>query len=353
MAKLTWKERFIKATQFGASERIALYGRLGTLVSNDVGVSNAIEILHGRYLKRKDIRAGMLKSWLYGLRQGHGISVVMGNWISPAEKMMLEAAETSGKLGENLRETERMLEAVSRIKQVVKTKSATPIAVLLIVMSALVGLSINLVPVFREIGLPKESWESGVLFAEWVYNVIFQNLFIVVAGILAVIALIAWSLPNLSHPIRYRLLDRFPPYNIYRAFQGSVVMVALSTMLSAGVPIDIALKKIQDLSNRYVKVQIELVLQRLRAGSPPKEALQIDLFDDDIKDDIYVYSQFGDFDSAMKKMSRSSIARAENAVGKAVGAANKYVGMGGAFTMLWIMSSVVLTLLSMADSLSY
>ena len=55
----------------------------------------------------------------------------------------------------------------------------------------------------------------------------------------------------------------------------------------------------------------------------------------------------------MKRMSNNAINQAEQAVSKAVGAANKYIGFGGALVMLWIMSSVVLTLLSMTDSLSF
>lgn len=353
MAKLSWKERFVKATQFGAKERISMYARLGTLVMNDVGPSNAIEMLYGRYLKRKDVKAGMLKKWLYGMRQGHGIASVMADWITPGELMMLEAAESSGKLGESLKETERMLEAISRIKSMARTKSAIPVLVLITIMAALVGLSMNLIPVFREIDYPRENWESGVLFADWVYRVVYQHLFFVILALVGFVSLIMYSLPNLAHPIRYKFLDKLPPYNIYRAFQGSAVMVALSTMLGSGVPVDTALRKIQGLSNKYIRVQIELVLQRLRSGSHPKDALQIDLFDDDTKDDIFIYSQFGDFDTAMRRMSNNSIAQAEQAVSKAVGSANKLVGAGGALAMLWIMYSVVFTLLSLTDSLSF
>lgn len=353
MSNLTWRQKLLKATQFRAEDRIALYARLGTLVRNDVGVAPAMELLYARYLKRKDLKAGLLKSWLYGMRQGHGISMVMADWVTPGERIMLEAAETSGKLGESLQETERMLESITRIKSMAISKSVMPLMILLTILAALIGLSMNLIPVFQEIDYPKENWEGGVLLADWVYRVIYQHLLVLILLVGGFVGLIAFSMPWFSHPIRYRVLDKIPPYSIYRAFQGSTVMVALSTMLSSGVPIDTALKKVQGLSSNYIRVQIELVLQRLRAGSHPKEALQIDLFDDEMKDDIFIYSQFGDFDTAMKRMSNNAINQAEQAVSKAVGAANKYIGFGGALVMLWIMSSVVLTLLSMTDSLSF
>ena len=55
----------------------------------------------------------------------------------------------------------------------------------------------------------------------------------------------------------------------------------------------------------------------------------------------------------MKKLADSSIESAEQSVSASVSVANKVIGFGGALVMLWIMSSVVMTLLNLSDVIAF
>ena len=94
--------------------------------------------------------------------------------------------------------------------------------------------------------------------------------------------------------------DKIPPWSLYRMWQGSSFLLAISSMMNAGVKLDeVSLGRIAKQSDPYLKQRIRALIRYITAGENLGDALYktgYEFPDEEIIGDLQIYSKLRGFD---------------------------------------------------------
>lgn len=330
----------------GLAARIKLYDRLGSFLSDGVSVYEAANRLSKRLADRGDAKAVVLKDLLSAQEAGRPLASALLKWVPSTESAMIDAGEASSALADGFFEAARIGRTTSERRSALVGGLSYPIVILMIVINLLAGFYLYMVPRFESISSPK--YWSGV--SAFVYElsrfVVKDGPYLAIAGAV-LIGFMIWSMPRVTGPFRERFLDRLPPWSFYKVAQSSAFLIALSSMLKVGIPMQEALRKIRSQSSPWLSLYIDQMLRRLEFGSGYGEVLSCPMFDIDTSDDLAIYGSLSSFDEAIQKIGRNAT---ENSLKKIQGSAViiRYVMMlvaglciGGIFMAIMGISSSI------------
>jgi len=113
-----------------------------------------------------------------------------------------------------------------------------------------------------------------------------------------------WSMTKVTGPVR-RVLDRVPPWSIFKTFHACSFLITLASLMKSGVPVFDALKRMEALSgkNIWLRSYIQTMLLNLRKGGRNfGQHLDVGLLDKSTALDVIDYSELGRFEEAIYKM---------------------------------------------------
>jgi type II secretory pathway component PulF len=291
------RERVAKF-RFGLKARIGLYERLAAFLEAGIPVFETVETIKARYQKRRDFRAVIMEEWLQVMRDGTRFSEAIKEWVPSSEYMLISSGERGQGLPQGLHEAVRLSSAAANIKKSIIMGSAMPVVLFLMLLGMLAGFDLKMAPVFMVI-LPLEKWPGSAQTLKQIGDLVVHYFFIwalVAAGIGGVIA---WTMSTWTGPIR-EVFDRLPPWSIYKNYQASSFLIALSSMLKAGVALSDSLKAMLRNANPWMSLHLGQMLSALRGGgSNYGEAMNTGLFDEETAGDLQDYSRLSSFERAI------------------------------------------------------
>ena len=154
--------------------------------------------------------------------------------------------------------------------------------------------------------VPEDHWSgysgsalrvSRIVAATWIYVSV-----LVVAGISALI----WSLPRWTGDTR-DFVDKLPFFAIYRSYNSAAFMIALSSLLNSGIPIDSALARIKTNVSPWMASHINRMLSRMINGVSYGIALDTGLLDDRIADKIKILAKSKNLSKSMKNIGEDAL----------------------------------------------
>lgn len=298
--------RFAKL-QVGTSTRLRTYEKLADLIANRVPVPQALqemwrrESYNGR--KPREALALALNEWRTAVVGGRFLAQGIANWASEREVMLIEASESKGSVEEGLRQTVNLLTAERQMKGAVIGAVAYPLVLVLATMALLYLFSVQVIPAFSAI-VPVENW-TGIAGQMAVMSFLVQNFAIPFVLSLAFIVFLAfWSLKRWTGPMRLRF-EKIPPWSIYRLFIGGSFMMALAALVSAGVGLPEALRRVGRNATPYLRERITAILFHVEQGRNLGEAMDFAGFgfpDREIINDMSIYGSLGTLDEALTKV---------------------------------------------------
>jgi type II secretory pathway component PulF len=124
----------------------------------------------------------------------------------------------------------------------------------------------------------------------------------IVIAVVALIVAVFVSMPYWRGGAR-NVMDKFPPYSVYRLILGSGFLMAFSALQSAGITVEKSLFRLSEMANPWLRERLEGALFGVKSGLNCGEALRnagYDFPSKEIVDDLCVYAKFRGFSDALK-----------------------------------------------------
>lgn len=299
------KEFFYKI-RFNLEQRKMFYEIMASYLESGVNFTDAVDSMQKRALKDKDYKAYIYKDILKKVGSGVAPSKAIGDWVPANEKMLVEAGEKAGEMAKGFTETVYMSDSISRIKKVVVSNMITPMIMILMLFGMMVGYRLGMVPVFLEF-IPLDQWTPNASIVYEVTNFVYEYWYIFIGLILGGSFLIFSTINDFTGPIR-KVLDKVPPYNIYKKFVESSFLITFASLLKAKYPIMLALKSMNQDATRYLSYYLVKMMDRIGAGTANEgEALNVGLLNKTLAGILEDTAKLSSFDKAVYNMGTRNI----------------------------------------------
>lgn len=302
-------ELWFAKKSFNGEARKKFYKKIGSLLKNGVPAMQALEMLYARASdngkKRGQPLAVVIESLMLQVRSGGSLAGALSHWVPTAEGMLLSAGERSGALEDAVNSAVEVMDSNAQMSAAVKGGLAYPAILMLAAIGMLFLFGTKVIPEFARVASP-DTWQ-GVAAAMYTMSQLVQVWTIpVLGGLVAVAVGLVVSLSRLTGTIRVKI-DGIPPWSIYRISVGSGFMISVAALVKAGVPLEKALQELKLTSTPYLRERIQATIMGLRSGVNFGEALNRaghKFPDQEIIDDISIYSTLSGFDKAMETVAR-------------------------------------------------
>lgn len=335
---MTFK-RLIQKIRFSLKYRITLYEKIADYLDSKFPVEQTLAQMSKRYKKNKDYRYKILDEWKMGMTRGKKFSDAIVNQVPSEERILISSGEnSSGGLQEGLREAIRLSSSMAKIKSVIIGGSSYPIVLMFMILGMISMFSTQVAPVFKTI-LAIELWpESGKALYE-LSTFIVQKWWILTLATVATVYVIVKSLPRWCGKTR-GFADKFPPYSIYKSYQASSFLIALSAMMKSGISLNDALNRIREQGSPWLRSHIDVMLRKLRyLGTDYGKALDTGLLENEIAGDIQDYSQLSSFENAVYRIGEASLIESVRVIEVKMNVVKYIMMFAAAGTLMWFFST--------------
>lgn len=312
-----------RSFQKNQPKRKILFEKYQVLLENGLTYKDITEKMIKRS-KSKTPQVYFLEHLRNELAEGRQFSDALEGWSSSSEIMIIASGEESGNVANAFKQCAHLMGQIIEMRKTIKAASVYPVALLVALFLIIFAFSNFMLPILKEFS-PEEQWPSSAQdlssFSMWISS----NLFLVLGFLAASFWAIGKSLPVLRGPLRNNILDKIPPYNLYKEIQSGLFLSALSTLLKSNMTFSKSLEFIENESTPYVKDKIYEIIENTNEGKNEGEAINID-FVGEIGDDIEDFAIGSDISTAMGKLGDQLVQDKIDKI-KAASGVLKYIAM--------------------------
>jgi type II secretory pathway component PulF len=293
--------------QLTTQARLRIYRKIAKMLANGLPLLKVLEELELRASsegrKPNEPEAIVLADWRRVVQNGGMLSEAMQWWVPHTEQMIVMAGEQSGRLETALTTVTAVVTSGRRIRAAIAGGLAYPAAVLVMTIGYVFLFGKLVIPRFTSIVSP-DRWH-GVARSLYTLSQFVQGGMIYCVLLLAtLIVLLFWSMPRWSGRTRV-LLDRYPPYSIYRLIVGSGFLVAFSSLQTAGFTVEKSLTRLAETARPWLRERIDDMLFGVKSGLNVGEAMKNTGYrfpSSEIVDDLCVYAEYKGFADALRTL---------------------------------------------------
>lgn len=136
-----------------------------------------------------------------------------------------------------------------------------PVIILIVFAMLIYGFSFNIVPVLETVQ-PPEQWPGLGQLMYGLVTSVRQYGWLMCLVVVGILTLFFWSLGSWCSHIRV-MVDRFPPFNVYRDFTGSMAIIAIAAALGSGVSLRAAIERCIVYANPWLSWHLQRVVRNL------------------------------------------------------------------------------------------
>ena len=294
--------------EFGADARYKFYKKLSQLLGNGVPLNQAmkqIERISSR--KRGGVMSSLYRKWIRNIENGMNFGDCLSQYIPSSEAILLETGANSGRLVEALENTADSIEQQAKVKKAIIGSAAYPMVLVAMLLAALMLSSYQVIPTFEEI-IPVEEWQGISYAVAMVAQFVRSYSFLIFVCLGLLILFIAYTMPRWTSKSRITF-DNIPPWSLYKMWQGSSFLLAISSMMAAGVKLDeVSLRKISRQSDPYLRQRVQSLVRFITAGDNLGDALYKSRYkfpDEEIVEDLQIYANLRGFDKNLIWITRT------------------------------------------------
>ncbi|CAB3772174.1 type II secretion system F family protein [Paraburkholderia humisilvae] len=293
--------------QLTAQARLRIYRKIAKMLANGLPLLRVLEELELRASsegrKPNEPQAIVLSDWRRVVQNGGMLSEAMQGWVPQTEQMIIMAGEQSGRLETSLTSVSAVVTSGRRIRMAIVGGLAYPAAILAMTIGYVFLFGKLVIPRFAMIVSP-DRWH-GVAHSLYTLSRFVQSGMIYCVLLLAaLVTLMFYSMPRWSGRTRV-LLDRYPPYSIYRLIVGSGFLVAFSSLQTAGFTVEKSLNRLADTARPWLRERIDDMLFGVKSGLNVGEAMKNTGYrfpSAEIVDDLCVYAEYKGFADALRTL---------------------------------------------------
>lgn len=345
---MNFRDKILKF-RFNLTKRIGLYEKIAAFLEADIDLNASLRTIRDRYALRKDFRAVIISRWLAKADAGQRFADAIAEWIPPGELMLIEAGERGGGLITGLQEAVVLSNASAKNVGAIKTGMAMPTVLVGMLVGMLIMFRKQMVPTFEAL-MPVEKWPATPKILYGLSSFFYDNLFILLVVFIGISVLIGKTIGGWTKDPR-RIFDKLPPWSIYRGYQASSFLIALSSLMRAGVPAFEALQAMNKNASPWMRAHLKKMMDSMsRGGGNMGQALDTGLLDDETAGDVQDYSRLGSFSDAIYLLGSRSLINGVKQIEARMGFVNKFMLFLVAGSIMWIYAASFELQTAIADS---
>lgn len=295
----------IQQLTFDSKKRVRLYENLAGMLKDGLPLDACLRQIHERMVVRKNPMKIMIATWMQDLVSGKSFADALVGWAPAQELVLISASERSQSLPEGLARAIRINQDAQTMKKTVSNALISPSFLIIALLGMIYGFSTSIVPVFAKVLAP-EKWVGSSQTLYQVSQFVTSYWFTSIVILSAIVAVVVRSLPTWCGDFR-KYANYIPPYSLYRVYSSATFIMAVSSLMDSGIPIDGALKYVKKNASTWIKHHISIMQRRLNAGMSYGNALDTGLLTDDMIDQILIYEGITDFNKAMMSIGDKAI----------------------------------------------
>lgn len=240
-----------KQMQFGGKAQLAFLEDFHLLVQDGIPANRAIEMMAQA---TTGITRDVALSLSQTISEGQPLADGMRNWFAVNIVEIIRVGEEGGALNETLKSAIKTLGEQSGAMSAVLSAISYPLLVIIMACAIIVYLNNGVFVQFQEVKPISEWPQAGrdlvnlaTLIQYWWWLVL-----LVVVGLILLFRRLMSSYVGELRPI----LDRFPPFNLYRRFAAARLMETLGLLVANGVVFKSAIKVMQYQANPYIALHL-------------------------------------------------------------------------------------------------
>lgn len=293
--------------QFNSLTRLRLYEKIGSFMRQGTPLNDVLNLLSRQYEKHfpGDVRAKVMREWSTSMAAGISFADTLADWAPLSEVMLIKAGEKGGTLADAFTNAVQATTAQRTMISTLKSKMAYPTVLLLVLFAMVYMFSTQVIPKLAEM-MPPDKWPS-MAFKLYELSMFVQTkwwtVFVVIG---AVVAAVNYSLSRVTGQPR-RWMEKVPPWSVYRSFQSSMFLIAISAMMRTGRPLADSVDDIATMANGYVLEHLSKMQRQFKAGAPNGTAMNSGFFDKETGIELEIYGDTSDFSAAMDMIGRTAV----------------------------------------------
>lgn len=288
-------------------KRMSICRKLASLLRNDFTLIDALERLEmiesKNGTKPNEPFAIVMRQWQKNLERGMSFSEATRGWVPPEETLLVTSGNLSN-LVVALENVGRVVDGMQKIRRAMTSAIAYPMFLLALTFGIIIMVGLYLVPPLASIAGNDIVWRGAAQSLIWVSDFSIQYWYVFLVAFASLVAIIWVSLPNWSGRLR-ALFDNLPPWNVYKMQVAVGWLMSLAAMVSAGVAIPDAMRKLSDSANRYLRSILDIALRYVANGDNLGVALmhtKRNFPDSEIIGDLTIYADMNGFDENLTQV---------------------------------------------------
>lgn len=270
---------YLRHSYFSGKKRLEFYRMLSTLTANGVSIQSALTLIKSKF---EQIKKGgnpmnaVITDILYSMHIGLPFHHAIAKWIPSHEYALIDSSYQD--VPRALKIVIQYSENALVIRSALVGSLSYPVIMFLILIVMLAALSFYIMPNMAKLS-PPETWPPISHNLYLLTNFITNNAIIISMIVVAFLVFMFWSFDNFSYlPIR-SLLDKIPPWNVYKNYTATSFLIALSSSIKLGSSFNSAIQQLHPISSHYLRRFLVKIKNRLINGSGFGDAIDIGIFD--------------------------------------------------------------------------
>lgn len=251
----------IKRFQFGNKAQLAFLEDLYLLINDGIPANRAVEMM-------AQVTTGLTRDVALSIAQkvseGRPLADGMRDWFAINVIEIIRVGEEGGALAETLKSAINTLGQRGSSMGALIGAVSYPLMVIVLSCAVIVYLDNSVFDQFKSIK-PVDQWPDAGRQLLDIANLIEGWWWLVIVIIVSVIIFMRRVMGNYTGELR-PLLDKFPPFNLYRRFASARLMETLGLLVANGVVFKSAIKVMQYQANPYMTSHLVMMEHLLGMG---------------------------------------------------------------------------------------
>ncbi|PUW01533.1 type II secretion system F family protein [Cronobacter sakazakii] len=240
--------RAIYQATFSAQDRIELYDDFRQYLLDGRSAKESYQKLIDNYSRRGkkpgDPVAQILKECAENLAAGYRLADSLREWIPDQELSIIDSCDLAGKPQNGFLNAMSIAQGTGRLASTIKSTVGQAAYLTLLTIGVIVLFCLMLVPLILQ-AVPLSQWNPMQAAVYYFYLLLHDWWWALLLALGSLIALVMYSLPRLTGPLRF-FLDRLPPWSIYQRIHGAAFIMNVHAMDAAEIPMERAVVSMKE-----------------------------------------------------------------------------------------------------------
>ncbi len=284
---------------FDLKKRLEFYRIIRTFTQNGISIQTSLR-LYGDMIKKYNNDVSMkflVDDLLRMMANGTRFERAIAYWVPSQESAIIEASSNDVAIACQV--VTSFAENMTSIKSALVGALTYPAVMVLVLIGSLLSFSEFVLPLMVKLS-PPQNWPPMAQNLYALTTFIHDHLISIAITLVSITVLSISSLARFTFmPVR-NILDKLPPWNIYKPYTATTFLIALASMLKTGSSFNNAVHKMGITATPYLMHFLRRIVIRLGAGSGFGESLVIGLFEGNLLISLTVFATTNNLEKGIK-----------------------------------------------------